>query len=123
MISKLILILLGVLSLLFGAWAGSQAFADTTQMLSTMGLMGMMGYLFHSTVIFTSITFPVQVRRIITLLLLVWHIPETLLIAMFGMGIPEDVQPVGVAIHASFSLLALLSWYLARNEQESIKLA
>ena len=55
-----------------------------------------------------------DVRRTLTLLL-VWHVPETLLIATFGMGIPADQQPVGIAIHAGFSILALVSWYLARE--------
>ena len=34
-----------------------------------------------------SLTFPVQVRRVLTLLLLVWHVPEAILIATQGMGI------------------------------------
>ena len=117
MISKIILILLGILSLGFGAWAGVEAFKDTSAPISTMALMGMMGYLFHAAIIFMSITFPVEIRRKITLLLLLWHIPETILIATFGMGIPEDVQPSGIAIHAGFSGLALLSWYLSRESK------
>jgi len=116
MISKLILIVLGVLSLLFGAWAGVEAFKDTTLPISTMALMGMMGYLFHSIIIFMSLSFPVQIRRKITLLLLVWHIPETILIAVFGMGIPEDIQSSGILIHATFSVLAVASWYFAKKD-------
>ena len=46
MISKLILVVLGVMSLVFGGWAGMVAFGDTTQMTSTLGMMGMLGYLF-----------------------------------------------------------------------------
>ena len=116
MISKLILVFLGVVSLIFGGWAGMAAFGDTTQMTSTLGMMGMLGYLFHSAVIFVSLTFPVQVRKVLTLLLLIWHVPETILIATQGMGIPEDGRFVGMAIHAGFSVLALLSWYLAKDE-------
>ncbi len=115
MISKIILVLLGVTSLVFGGWAGVTAFEDTTLPISTFGMMGMMGYLFHSAVIFTSLTFSVQVRRVLTLLLLCWHVPETILIMTLGMGIPEDGQMVGVVIHAGFSALALLSWYLAKE--------
>ena len=70
---------------------------------------------FHSAVIFASLTFPVQVRRVLTLLLLCWHVPEAIRIASLGMGIPEDGQLVGVAIHAGFSALALLSWYFAKT--------
>jgi len=116
MISKLILIVLALAGLMFGGWAGFLAFTDTEELVSTLGLMGMMGYLFHSTVIFASLTFPVDVRRNLTLLLLVWHVPETLLIATFGMGIPQEDQLSGIVIHSSFSLLALLSWYLAKDE-------
>ena len=116
MISKLILIVLGIAGLLFGGWAGFLALEDTTTIVSTLGLMGMMGYLFHSAVIFASLTFPVDIRRKLTLLLLVWHVPETLLIATLGMGIPEENQLSGIAIHTTFSLLALLSWYLAKDE-------
>jgi len=116
MISKLILIALGLMGLLFGGWAGFLAFENTTTMVSTLGLMGMMGYLFHSSVIFVSLTFPVDIRRKLTLLLLIWHIPETLLIAIFGMGIPEESQLSGIAIHSGISLLALLSWYLAKAD-------
>jgi len=116
MISKLILIVLALAGLMFGGWAGFLAFTDTEELVSTLGLMGMMGYLFHSTVIFASLTFPVDVRRKLTLLLLVWHVPETLLIATFGMGIPQEDQLSGIVIHSSFSLLALLSWYLAKDE-------
>jgi len=53
----------------------------------------------------------------LTLLLLVWHVPETLLIAAFGMGTPDENQFSGIAIHSGFSLLALLSWYLAKDEE------
>lgn len=102
---------------MFGSWAGVAAFEDTTSLVSTMGMMGMMGYLFHSAVIFTSLRFSVEVRKTLTLLLLVWHVPETILIATFGMGIPETEQPMGIAIHASYSILALLSWYLAKEKQ------
>ena len=119
MISKLILVVLGVMSLVFGGWAGMVAFGDTTQMTSTLGMMGMLGYLFHSAVIFMSLTFPVQVRRVLTLLLLVWHVPEAILIATQGMGIPEDGQVVGIAIHAGFSVLALLSLYLAKDQADA----
>lgn len=117
MASKLILVLLGLMSLLFGGWAGVTAFEDTTLPISTLGMMGMLGYLFHSAVIFASLTFEVQVRRVLTLLLLCWHVPEAILIVSFGMGIPEDGQFVGVAIHAGFSALALLSWYLAKAKE------
>ena len=113
MISNAILVALGVIGLVFGSWAGLQAFADTTQPISTLGMMGMFGYLFHSAVIFTALTFPVPVRRVLTLLLLLWHVPEALLIATLGMGIPPDGRVVGVAIHAGFAAFALLSWYLA----------
>jgi len=116
MISKLILVLLAIASLFFGGWAGVTAFEDTTQMISTLGMMGMLGYFFHSAVIATSLRFPVDVRKVITLLILVWHIPETLLIATFGMGIPESDQLTGIIIHGSYSLLALLSWFLAKEE-------
>ena len=46
---------------------------------------------------------------------LCWHVPEAIRIASLGMGIPEDGQLVGVAIHAGFSALALLSWYFAKT--------
>lgn len=114
--SKLILMLLGLLSLFFGSWAGAEAFKDTAQPISTMALMGMMGYLFHALVIFMSLTFPAGIRRKLTLLILAWHIPETILIAIFGMGIPEDTQLSGIVIHSTFSGLALLSWYLDKKE-------
>jgi hypothetical protein len=81
-------------------------------------MMGMLGYLFHSAVIFTSLGFPIQVRRVLTLLILLWYVPEAILIATLGMGIPADGQFVGVTIHASFSALALLSWYLAKDENK-----
>ena len=83
-------------------------------------MMGALGYLFHAAVIFTSLTFPVQIRRVLTLLLLVWHVPEAILIAAFGMGIPQDTRPAGIAIHSGFALLALLSWYLAREPRPAI---
>lgn len=35
------------------------------------------------------------------------------------MGIPEDGRFVGVVMHAGFSALALLSWYLARAAEVS----
>ncbi len=120
MISKLILVLLGVASLVFGSWAAWIALSDTTALTSTLGMMGALGYLFHSAVIFTSLTFPARVRRVLTLLLLVWHVPEALLIATLGMGIPASEQPVGIAIHSGFALLALLSWYLARGEEDHL---
>lgn len=119
MASKIILVFLGLVSLMLGGWAGVTAFADTTLPISALGMMGMMGYLFHSAVIFTSLTFPVQVRRVLTLLLLCWHVPETILIATLGMGIPADEQSVGVGIHTGFSVLALVSWYLAKPAEES----
>lgn len=114
MVSKLILVFLGLVSLFFAGWAGVTAFEDTTLPISSLGMMGMMGYLFHAVVIFASLTFPLQVRRVLTLLILVWHVPEAILIAAFGMGVPEDTQISGVAIHTSYCILALLSWYLAK---------
>ena len=112
---KLILISLGTLSLVFAAWAGIAAFEDTTLPISALAMMGMMGYIFHSAVIFTMLRFSVQVRRILTLLLLIWHVPEALLIASFGMGVP-DGRLVGVLFHGLFTLLALLSWYLEKDK-------
>lgn len=123
MISKSILILLGLLALSFGGWAANIAFADINAPISTMALMGMMGYLFHAAIIFIALTFPVEIRRKITLLLLLWHIPETLLIAVYGMGIPKDIQTSGIIIHGAFSIFAFLSWYLAADEQKEVLLS
>jgi len=120
MISKLILVVLALVSLLFAGWAGAAAFADTASPVSSLAMMGMMGYVFHAAVIFIALTFPVQIRRALTLLLLVWHVPETTLIAGFGMGVPDDQRIVGIAIHAGFSVLALLSWYLAKDESAAV---
>ena len=116
MFSNIILVVLALVSLLFGGWAGVSAFADTTAPLSSLAMMGMMGYLFHAAVILLALTLPAEIRKKLTLLLLVWHIPEATLIAMFGMGVPDRV--VGVAIHGGFAALALLSWYLAKDVQD-----
>lgn len=115
MISKIILVVLGLLSLGFGLWAGMEAFRGIG-LVGQLGLMGMMGSLFQSVIIFASLTFPTKIRRTITLLLLTWHIPETLLIATVGMGIPENQQTFGILLHGSWCVLALLSWYLAKEE-------
>ncbi len=116
MVSKLILVFIAVVQLLAGGWAAVTVFEDTTLPISTLGMMGMLGSLFHSTVLFASLKFRVQERRLLTLLLLVWHVPEAILIATLGMGIPEDQQLFGIIIHAVLSLLALLSWYLAKEK-------
>ena len=116
MISKLLLVIIGVVQLLAGSWAGAIVFEDTTLPISTLGMMGMLGSLFHSAVIFASLTFRVQERRVLTLLLLVWHIPEAILIATKGMGIPEEQRLVGVITHAGMGALALLSWHLAKEK-------
>jgi hypothetical protein len=116
MISKLILLLLGVLGLVSGGWAAFIALSDTTSQLSTLAMMGTMGYLFHSAVIFTALTFPLRQRRTLTLLLLVWHVPEAILIATMGMGIPAEQQLAGILFQSGFAALALLSWYLAKEE-------
>lgn len=113
--SKIILIFLALLSLVFSAWAGMAAFEDTSSPVSALAMMGMMGYIFHSAVILLMLSFAVQVRRSLTLLLLIWHIPEAILIAGFGMGVPEG-RMIGVLFHSAFSLLALLSWYLERDK-------
>ena len=52
MISKLILVFIAVVQLLAGGWAASIAFANTTLPISTLAMMGMLGSLFHSTVLF-----------------------------------------------------------------------
>ncbi|WP_309941725.1 hypothetical protein [Aureibacter tunicatorum] len=75
-----------------------------------------MGSIFQSVIIFASLTFPLKIRKRITLLLLTWHIPETLLIAIFGMGIPESEQSFGIILHSTWTVLALLSWYLAKEK-------
>ncbi len=116
-ISKVILVLIGIVQLLAGSWAASVVFADTTAPISTMGMMGMLGSLFHSVVLFASLTFRTHERRVITLLLLVWHIPEAVLIATFGMGVAQDQQLVGIVTHAGIAVLALVSWYFAKNEE------
>ena len=116
MISKLILVLIGVGQLLAGGWAASIAFADVTAPISAVAMMGMFGSLFHSIVLFASLGFRTRERKVVTLLLLVWHIPEAILIATMGMGVPEDQQFVGIATHVTYSILALLSWYLAKDE-------
>ncbi len=116
MTSKLILLLLGALGLVSGGWAASIAFSDTSGPLSTLAMMGMMGYLFHSAVIFAALSFPLRQRRALTLLLLVWHVPEAILIATMGMGIPAEQQIYGVLFQSGFAALALLSWYLAKED-------
>jgi hypothetical protein len=113
MFSNVILVVLALVSLLFGGWAGVSAFADTAAPLSSLAMMGMMGYLFHAAVILLALTLPTDIRKKLTLLLLVWHVPEATLIAIFGMGVPD--RAVGVAIHAGFATLALLSWYLVKD--------
>ena len=115
MVSKIILVILGILSLAFGAWAGMEAF-NGSGLVGQLGLMGMMGSVFQSVIIFASLTFPTAIRRTITLLLLTWHVPETLLIATAGMGIPEDQQTFGIILHSTWVVLALLSWYLAKKQ-------
>ena len=116
MISKLILVFIAVVQLLAGGWAASIAFANNTLPISTLAMMGMLGSLFHSTVLFASLKFRLQERKLITLLLLLWHLPEAILIATLGMGIPVDQRPFGIATHLVLALLALLSWYLAKEE-------
>ncbi len=116
MISKIILVILGLLSLAFGGWAGMEAFKGTG-LVGQLGLMGMMGSIFQSVIIFASLTFPTKIRRTITLLLLTWHIPETLLILGVGMGIPKEQQTFGIILHTSWCILALLSWYLAKEKK------
>lgn len=120
MYSKIILVVLAILSLVFGLWAGAEAFKGTG-LVGQLGLMGMMGSIFQTVIILASLTFSVKTRRTITLLLLTWHIPETLLIAIFGMGIPEDQQTFGIILHSTWSVLALLSWYLAGKDAKTNK--
>ena len=57
MISKLILVFIAVVQLLAGGWAASIAFANNTLPISTLAMMGMLGSLFHSTVLFASLKF------------------------------------------------------------------
>lgn len=113
--SKIILIVLAILSLVFGLWAGNEAF-NGSGLVGQLGLMGMMGSFFQTVIIIASLFFPVKIRRSITLLLLTWHIPEALLIVIFGMGIPEDQQSFGIVLHSTWSVLAILSWYLAKKD-------
>ena len=114
MISKLLLIIIALIQLGFGFWAATQAFKDVSDPSSALAMMGMFGSLFHSLIIFASLYFPVNVRRVITLLLVTWHLPEAILIFTFGMGVPEGEQFFGILMHTSFAVLALLSWWLAK---------
>jgi len=116
MVSKLILVFIGVIQLLAGTWAGFSVFEDTAAPASALGMMGMLGSLFHTAVLFAAVSFRVRERKIVTLLLLVWHVPEAVLIAAFGMGVPEEQRLVGIALHATLGVLALLSWHLAKRE-------
>lgn len=119
MASKTILVGIGILQLMAALWAGGVAFADTTAAISTVAMMGMLGSVFHSLVLFASVRFPASARRTIAGLLLAWHIPETLLLATFGMGVPVDQRPVGIATHAFMSVLALLAWHFAKPSDTS----
>ena len=115
MISKLLLIFIALVQLGFGVWAGTQAFNDVSDPSSSLAMMGMFGSVFHSVIIFASLYFPVHVRKVITLLLITWHLPEAILIFTFGMGVPQDEQMFGILMHSSFVVLALLSWWLAKK--------
>ena len=116
MISKILLLIIGVMQLLAGSWAASIVFKDTTLPIASIEMMGMLGSLFHSAIIFASLGFRAKERRIVALLLLVWHIPEAILIATLGMGVPESQQMVGIITHGGFGVLALVSWYLMGAE-------
>jgi len=118
--SKTILALLGLYCLFTASWGASVAFADTAVQTSTVAMMGMLGALSQGVVIFASLTFPAGVRRTLTLLLLVWHIPEALLIATMGMGVPLQTQASGVTIHAVFCVLAMLAWFLDRDQASTL---
>ena len=104
--------------LLAGGWAGSIAFADVSESISSVAMMGMLGSIFHSTILFAALFFRVRERRIVALCLLAWHIPEAILIASLGMGVPADQQLVGIVMHASFGILAFFAWYLEKPKEE-----
>lgn len=117
MITKIIFCVIAILQLLSGAWAANIAFADTTSEISTLAMMGMLGSLFHSSVLIAAMWFPARVQKIIALLLLLWHIPEAILIASYGMGIPEDQQLVGILTHGIISIMAIAAWYFSGKEK------
>ena len=114
--SKAILVFIGLVQLMAGSWAVGIAFADTTQPISSVAMMGMFGSLFHSCVLFIALRFRAPERRMIALMLPVWHIPETILIATMGMGVPEEQQMFGIMTHAIMAVLALVSWRLEKSD-------
>jgi len=115
LVTKCILIFLAVWSLISAGWAGNIAFLDTTLLISDLAMMGMFGYLFHALIIFSSLWFERSARKTITLLIAAWHLPEAILIGLFGMGVP-DGKIVGVSVQLTFVILALSAWYLDKDK-------
>lgn len=119
MVSKIILVVLAILSMAFGSWAAMQAFT-TEGLTAQLGLMGFMGSLLQSVFIIASLWFPTNIRKKMTLLLLAWHVPEALLIAIFGMGIPAEEQTFGIILHSVWSILVLIAWKMENKPESKI---